>query len=87
MKDWLRKHPDVRTIRVAAVDLSEAGLAETAALASGRADRLTLHALSVSDRAAVEAIGRGADCFEGVAFALATVASRPSCRRRSCSRR
>jgi len=45
-----------RGARVAAVDLSESGLGETAALASARADRLTTHALSVSDRAAVEAL-------------------------------
>ena len=45
-----------RGARVAAVDLSEAGLAETVALASARADRLSTHALSVSDRAAVEAL-------------------------------
>lgn len=40
--------------RVAAVDLSEAGLAETARLAAS--DRLSTHALSVAERAAVEAL-------------------------------
>ena len=42
--------------RVAAVDLSEAGLAETVALAKAPEGWLTTHALSVSDRAAVEAL-------------------------------
>ncbi len=45
-----------RGARVAAVDLSEAGLAETAALAAAAEGLLTTHALSVSDRAAVEAL-------------------------------
>lgn len=44
-----------RGARVAAVDLNEAGLAETAALAKG-SDRLTTHALNVADRAAVLAL-------------------------------
>ncbi len=44
-----------RNARVAAVDLNEAGLAETAALA-GAGDRLTTHALNVSDRKAVLAL-------------------------------
>ena len=42
--------------RVAAVDLSEPALAETAALAGTTAARLTTHVLSVADRAAVEAL-------------------------------
>ena len=44
-----------RGARVAAVDLNEAGLAETAALAKA-GDRLTTHPLNVSDRAAVLAL-------------------------------
>lgn len=40
--------------QVAAVDLSADGLAETASLARAPEGRLTTHALSVSDRAAVE---------------------------------
>lgn len=42
--------------RVACVDLSEAGLAETRVLAGAGAVRLTTHVLSVADRAAVEAL-------------------------------
>jgi len=42
-----------RGARVAAVDLSEAGLAETVALAGAPEGRLTTHALNVSDRKAV----------------------------------
>ena len=41
--------------RVAAVDLSEQGLAETAKLASA-GDRLSTHSVNVTDRAAVEAL-------------------------------
>ena len=42
--------------RVAGVDLSEAGLAETKALAGQESGRLSTHVLSVADRAAVEAL-------------------------------
>lgn len=45
-----------RGARVAAVDLSEAGLAETVALAGAPEGRLTTHALNVSDRKAVLAL-------------------------------
>ena len=45
-----------RGARVAAVDLSAEGLAETVRLAAAPEGRLTTHALSVSDRAAVEAL-------------------------------
>ncbi|MGX5682300.1 SDR family NAD(P)-dependent oxidoreductase [Schumannella luteola] len=45
-----------RGARVAAVDLSEDGLAETVRLAAAPEGRLTTHALSVSDRAAVLAL-------------------------------
>jgi NAD(P)-dependent dehydrogenase (short-subunit alcohol dehydrogenase family) len=44
-----------RGARVAAVDLNEAGLAETATMAAA-GDRLTTHALNVSDRKAVLAL-------------------------------
>ena len=44
-----------RKARVAAVDLNQAGLDETAALA-GAGDRLTTHAVNVSDRKAVLAL-------------------------------
>ena len=45
-----------RGARVAAVDLNETALAETAQLAGANATRLTTHALSVSDRDAVLAL-------------------------------
>lgn len=45
-----------RGARVAALDLSEAGLARTAALAGSRADRLSTHVVDITDRAAVEAL-------------------------------
>ncbi|NEC89296.1 SDR family oxidoreductase [Streptomyces sp. SID12501] len=43
-----------RGARVAAVDLSESGLAETARLAAAAEGRLTTHVLNVTDRTAVE---------------------------------
>jgi len=45
-----------RGARVAAVDLSAEGLAETVRLAAAPEGRLTTHVMSVSDRAAVEAL-------------------------------
>lgn len=45
-----------RGARVAAIDLSESGLAETDRLAADRADRLSTHVLSVADREAVAAL-------------------------------
>jgi len=45
-----------RGARVAAVDLNEQGLAETATLAGAAADRLTVHGLNVTDRADVLAL-------------------------------
>lgn len=45
-----------RGARVAAVDLSETGLAETAQLAAAPEGRLTTHALNVADREAVLAL-------------------------------
>ena len=42
--------------RVAAVDISDAGLAETREMAGAAADRLSTHALNITDRAAVEAL-------------------------------
>jgi short-subunit dehydrogenase len=42
--------------RVAAVDISEAGLAETASKVGANADRLSTHALSITDRISVEAL-------------------------------
>ncbi|GAA1223558.1 SDR family oxidoreductase [Rhodoglobus aureus] len=45
-----------RGSRVAAVDLNEAGLAETAELASSESGKLTTHTLNVTDRQAVLAL-------------------------------
>jgi short-subunit dehydrogenase len=45
-----------RGARVAAIDISEAGLAETAALAGDRADRVSQHVANITDREAVEAL-------------------------------
>jgi len=42
--------------RVAAADISEAGLAETAALAGAQASRLSTHVVNITDRAAVESL-------------------------------
>lgn len=42
--------------RVAAVDISEAGLQETAELAGEQQERLSTHLLDITDRAAVEAL-------------------------------
>ena len=42
--------------RVAAVDVNEAGLKETAELASAKKDNLSLHVVNITDRAAVEAL-------------------------------
>ncbi len=42
--------------RVAAVDISEAGLAETVSKAGGNAERLSTHVLSITDRISVEAL-------------------------------
>jgi len=45
-----------RGARVAAIDISEAGLQETSALAGDKADRLSTHVVNITDRAAVEAL-------------------------------
>jgi len=42
--------------RIAALDISEEGLAETARLAGANADRLTTHVANITDRATVEAL-------------------------------
>ncbi|MBK9095035.1 MAG: SDR family NAD(P)-dependent oxidoreductase [Anaerolineae bacterium] len=42
--------------RVAAVDINEAGLQETAALAGEKTERLSLHIANIADRSAVEAL-------------------------------
>lgn len=45
-----------RQARVAALDISEAGLLETASLAGDAATRLTTHVANITDRSAVEAL-------------------------------
>jgi NAD(P)-dependent dehydrogenase (short-subunit alcohol dehydrogenase family) len=45
-----------RGARVAAVDLNEAGLADTASLANVPAERISIHPVNIADRAAVEAL-------------------------------
>lgn len=51
--------------RVAGVDLSEAGLAETLKLAGPNASRLSVHTLSITDRAAVEALPAAVEAEHG----------------------
>lgn len=63
-----------RGARVAAVDLSEEGLAETVRLAGSAAPRLTTHVLSVSDRAAVEALPDAVVAAHGQVDGLLNVA-------------
>ena len=62
-----------RGARVAAVDLNEAGLAETATLAAA-GDRLTTHALNVSDRKAVLALPAAVIAAHGQVDGLFNVA-------------
>lgn len=62
-----------RGARVAAVDLNEAGLAETASLANA-GDRLTTHALNVSDRTAVLALPAAVEKAHGQVDGLFNVA-------------
>lgn len=62
-----------RGARVAAVDLNEAGLAETASLASA-GDRLTTHVLNVSDRKAVLAFPAAVEKAHGQVDGLFNVA-------------
>lgn len=60
--------------RVVALDLSEAGLTETAALAGSGADRLTTRALDVTDHAAVEALAADVVAAHGHVDAVVNVA-------------
>ena len=62
-----------RGARVAAVDLNQTGLDETAALA-GVGDRLTTHAVNVSDRAAVLALPAAVKAAHGQVDGLFNVA-------------
>lgn len=59
--------------RVAAVDLREEGLAETAALA-GAGDRLSTHAVDISDRSAVEKLPAAVQKAHGAVDGLVNVA-------------
>lgn len=59
--------------RVAAVDLSEKGLAETAQLANA-GDRLTTHALNITDRAGVEKLPDAVIAAHGQVDGLVNVA-------------
>ncbi|MHB9003643.1 MAG: SDR family NAD(P)-dependent oxidoreductase [Coriobacteriia bacterium] len=45
-----------RGARVAAIDINEAGLAETTRLAGDKADQLSTHVVNICDRASVEAL-------------------------------
>jgi NAD(P)-dependent dehydrogenase (short-subunit alcohol dehydrogenase family) len=63
-----------RGARVAAVDLSESGLAETARLAGGGEARLTTHAMSITDREAVEALPREVVAIHGWVDGVVNVA-------------
>lgn len=63
-----------RGARVAAADLNEAGLAETAALANAPEGRLTTHILNVSDRDAVLALPEAVIAAHGKVDGLFNVA-------------
>lgn len=63
-----------RGARVAAVDLSEAGLAETVALAAAPAGALSTHALNVADREAVLALPDAVVAAHGQVDGLLNVA-------------
>lgn len=63
-----------RGASVAAVDVSEIGLAETVALARTPASRLSTHTLSVSDRAAVEALPEQVVAVHGQVDGLLSIA-------------
>ena len=63
-----------RGARVAAVDLNEAGLAETATLAAAPEGRLTTHVVNVSDRAAVLALPEAVKAAHGQVDGLLNVA-------------
>ena len=62
-----------RGARVAAVDLSETGLAETAALAAA-GDRLTTHVVDITDRPAVEKLPDAVQQAHGTVDGLLNVA-------------
>ena len=54
-----------RGAKVAAVDLNEKGLAETATLAGSTAKRLSTHIANIADRAAVQALPAAAIMVHG----------------------
>lgn len=59
---------------VAAVDINEAGLQETAQLAGGKKDSLSLHVANVTDRAVVEALPAQVSAKHGAVDGLFNVA-------------
>jgi NAD(P)-dependent dehydrogenase (short-subunit alcohol dehydrogenase family) len=63
-----------RGAQVAAVDVSEAGLAETTAVAGLVDGRLTTHALDLTDRSAVEALPAVVTADHGTVDGLVNVA-------------
>ncbi|MBN9605037.1 MAG: SDR family oxidoreductase [Actinomycetales bacterium] len=63
-----------RGARVAALDLSEAGLAETVGLAGAPEGRLTTHVVNVTDRAAVEKLPAEIEKAHGAVDGLLNVA-------------
>lgn len=60
--------------RVAAVDINEAGLQETAALAGANTARLSLHIANIADRSAVEALPEQVIAKHGAVDGLINVA-------------
>lgn len=60
--------------RVAAVDIDEAGLQETAALAGDSKERLSLHIANIADRLAVEALPEQVSAKHGAVDGLINVA-------------
>lgn len=56
--------------RVAAVDLNEAALQETAGLAGEKKDRLSLHVVNITDRSAVAALPEGVIATHGAVDCL-----------------
>src|SRR5262245_16472336 len=63
-----------RGARVAAVDLREAGLAETAALAAAPEGRLSTHVLNVADRPGAEALPEQIVAAHGAVDGLLNIA-------------
>lgn len=60
--------------RVAAVDLNEAGLAETVALAAGLSDRISTHVVNIADRKKVQALPEAVIAAHGSVDGIINVA-------------